>query len=111
LAKQWRSIDSQAVSPLFLWRQFPGTLVLATVAGEEQGLYGSTFMANQKASRPTPPRMTSPPCRPSAARTTASRGNPESNIAGYEVVQRETTVPDWTSAIPVGNVAFPQVAA
>jgi hypothetical protein len=30
--------------------------------------------------------------------------NPESNIAGYEVVQRETTVPDWTSAIPVGNV-------
>jgi hypothetical protein len=30
--------------------------------------------------------------------------NPEPNIAGYEVVQRETTVPDWTSAIPVGNV-------
>jgi hypothetical protein len=30
--------------------------------------------------------------------------NPESNITGYEVVQRETTVPDWTSAIPVGNV-------
>jgi Peptidase family M28 len=30
--------------------------------------------------------------------------NPESNIAGYEVVMRETTFPDWTSAIPVGNV-------
>jgi hypothetical protein len=30
--------------------------------------------------------------------------NPESNLAGYEVVMRETTFPDWTSAIPVGNV-------
>ena len=30
--------------------------------------------------------------------------NPESNLAGYEVVMRETTAPDWTSAIPVGNV-------
>src|SRR5580692_3504619 len=30
---------------LFATRQFPGTLVFATVAGEEQGLYGSTFMA------------------------------------------------------------------
>src|SRR6202042_2688512 len=30
--------------------------------------------------------------------------NPESNIAGYEVVMRETTVPDWTSAVSVGNV-------
>jgi hypothetical protein len=28
---------------------FPGTLVLATVTGEEQGLYGSAFMANQMA--------------------------------------------------------------
>jgi Peptidase family M28 len=27
--------------------QFPGTLVLATVAGEEQGLFGSAFMATQ----------------------------------------------------------------
>ena len=32
---------------LFATRQFPGTLVFATVAGEEQGLYGSTFMAQQ----------------------------------------------------------------
>ena len=34
---------------LFATHQFPGTLVLATVDGEEQGLYGSTFMANQMA--------------------------------------------------------------
>jgi hypothetical protein len=30
--------------------------------------------------------------------------NPESDLAGYEVVMRETTSPDWTSAIDVGNV-------
>ena len=30
--------------------------------------------------------------------------NPESNLTGYEVVMRETTASDWTSAIPVGNV-------
>src|SRR6266568_534011 len=34
---------------LFATRQFPGTLVFATVSGEEEGLYGSTFMANQMA--------------------------------------------------------------
>jgi hypothetical protein len=32
---------------LFATRQFPGTLVFATVAGEEQGLYGSSYMAAQ----------------------------------------------------------------
>jgi hypothetical protein len=32
---------------IFATRQFAGTLVFATVAGEEQGLYGSTFMATQ----------------------------------------------------------------
>jgi hypothetical protein len=32
---------------LFATRQFPGTLVFATVAGEEQGLYGSAYMAQQ----------------------------------------------------------------
>jgi hypothetical protein len=32
---------------VFATHQFPGTLVLATVAGEEQGLYGSAFMAKQ----------------------------------------------------------------
>ena len=35
---------------LFATRQFAGTLVFATVAGEEQGLYGSSFMAAQMAS-------------------------------------------------------------
>ena len=30
--------------------------------------------------------------------------NPETNLTGYEVVLRETTESDWTSAIPVGNV-------
>jgi hypothetical protein len=32
---------------LFADQQFPGTVVFATVAGEEQGLYGSAFMAQQ----------------------------------------------------------------
>jgi hypothetical protein len=32
---------------VFATHQFPGTIVLATVAGEEQGLYGSSFMAQQ----------------------------------------------------------------
>jgi hypothetical protein len=34
---------------VFATHQFPGTLVFATVAGEEQGLYGSAFMATQMA--------------------------------------------------------------
>jgi Peptidase family M28 len=33
----------------FATHQFPGTVVFATVAGEEQGIYGSTFMAAQMA--------------------------------------------------------------
>jgi hypothetical protein len=32
---------------IFATRQFPGTLVFGVVDGEEQGLYGSTFMAAQ----------------------------------------------------------------
>jgi len=32
---------------LFAGHRFPGTIVLAAVAGEEQGLYGSSFMAQQ----------------------------------------------------------------
>src|SRR5215470_16397000 len=32
---------------IFATRTFPGTLVFATVSGEEQGLFGSTFMAQQ----------------------------------------------------------------
>jgi hypothetical protein len=34
---------------VFAGQRFPGTIVLATVAGEEQGTYGSIFMANQMA--------------------------------------------------------------
>ena len=34
---------------LFATRQFPGTIIFAAVDGEEQGLYGSTFMAQQMA--------------------------------------------------------------
>jgi hypothetical protein len=34
---------------VFATHQFPGTIVFATVAGEEQGIYGSTFMAAQMA--------------------------------------------------------------
>src|SRR5215471_15148218 len=30
--------------------------------------------------------------------------NPDANLTGYEVVMRETTDSDWTSAMPVGNV-------
>jgi hypothetical protein len=30
--------------------------------------------------------------------------NPEADLAGYEIVMRETTAADWTSAINVGNV-------
>jgi hypothetical protein len=30
--------------------------------------------------------------------------NPEADLAGYEVVMRETTSADWTSALAVGNV-------
>ena len=31
--------------------------------------------------------------------------DPEGNLTGYEVVMRETTDSDWTSALSVGNVA------
>jgi hypothetical protein len=30
--------------------------------------------------------------------------NTDPDLAGYEIVWRETTAPDWTNAIPVGNV-------
>jgi hypothetical protein len=36
--------------------------------------------------------------------TLSWNANPETNLTGYEVVMRETTDSDWTSAIPVGNV-------
>jgi hypothetical protein len=48
---------------------------------------------------------TPPPGLPGTNLTTLTwNANPESNLAGYEVMMRETTNPDWTSAIPVGNV-------
>jgi peptidase M28-like protein len=34
---------------VFAQYQFPGTIIFATVAGEEEGLFGSTFMAQQMA--------------------------------------------------------------
>jgi hypothetical protein len=34
---------------IFATRQFPGTLIFAAVDGEEEGLFGSTFMAKQMA--------------------------------------------------------------
>jgi peptidase M28-like protein len=36
--------------------------------------------------------------------TLSWNANVEGNLTGYEVVMRETTDSDWTSAIPVGNV-------
>jgi hypothetical protein len=49
---------------------------------------------------------TTPPGTLSGTNLTALSwdANPESSLAGYEIVQRETTSPDWTSAIDVGNV-------
>ena len=48
---------------------------------------------------------TPPPGFPGTNLTTLTwNANPESNLTGYEVVTRETTDSDWTSAIPVGNV-------
>ena len=63
------------------------------------------------ASSPSTPKglqihTTPPPGLPGTNLTTLTwNANPESTLTGYEVVMRETTVPDWTSAIPVGNVA------
>jgi len=49
--------------------------------------------------------VTAPPTFSGTNLTTLSwNANPESNIAFYEVVMRETTTPDWTSATNVGNV-------
>jgi Peptidase family M28 len=62
------------------------------------------------ASSPSTPKglqihTTPPPGLPGTNLTTLTwNASPESNLTGYEVVMRETTFPDWTSAIPVGNV-------
>jgi hypothetical protein len=48
---------------------------------------------------------TPPPGLPGTNLTSLQwNANPETNLTGYEVVMRETTEPDWTDAIPVGNV-------
>jgi hypothetical protein len=49
---------------------------------------------------------TTPPDSFSGINTTTLTwdANPEPDLAGYEVVMRETTAPDWTSAVRVGNV-------
>jgi hypothetical protein len=49
---------------------------------------------------------TAPPAGFSGINTTTLSwdANPQSGRAGYEVVMRETTSPNWTSAVGVGNV-------
>jgi hypothetical protein len=62
------------------------------------------------ASSPATPKgleiHTAPPVNFSGTNLTSLlwNANPESNLTGYEVVMRETTAADWTSAINVGNV-------
>lgn len=49
--------------------------------------------------------MTPPPGFAGINTTTLSwNANTEPDLTGYEVMMRETTSPDWTSAISVGNV-------
>jgi hypothetical protein len=49
---------------------------------------------------------TTPPATFSGTNLTTLQwdANPEADLAGYEIVMRETTAADWTSAISVGNV-------
>ena len=62
------------------------------------------------ASSPSTPKgaqiHTNPPVNFAGTNLTSLQwnANPETNLTGYEVVMRETTDKDWTSAIPVGNV-------
>jgi hypothetical protein len=62
------------------------------------------------ASSPSTPKKvqihTAPPANFSGTNLTSLQwnANPEGNLTGYEVMMRETTDSDWTSAIPVGNV-------
>jgi hypothetical protein len=62
------------------------------------------------ASSPSTPKNvqihTTPPATFSGTNLTSLQwnANPEANLTGYEVVMRETTDSDWTSAMPVGNV-------
>jgi peptidase M28-like protein len=63
------------------------------------------------ASSPSTPKglqiHTNPPVNFAGTNLTSLQwnANPETNLTGYEVVMRETTDEDWTSAMPVGNVA------
>jgi hypothetical protein len=62
------------------------------------------------ASSPSTPKSaqihTTPPGTFSGTNLTTMdwKANPESTLTGYEVVMRQTTEPDWTEALPVGNV-------
>jgi Peptidase family M28 len=62
------------------------------------------------ASSPSTPKSpqihTAPPVSFSGTNLTMLdwKANPDTKLNGYEVVMRETTEPDWTQAIPVGNV-------
>ena len=62
------------------------------------------------ASSPSTPKNvqihTAPPVNFSGTNLTSLQwnANPEGNLIGYEVVMREATDSDWTSAIQVGNV-------
>lgn len=62
------------------------------------------------ASSPSTPKNvqihTTPPGTFSGSNLTSLQwnANPETNLTGYEVVMRETSDSDWTSALPVGNV-------
>jgi hypothetical protein len=62
------------------------------------------------ASSPSTPKgaqiHTNPPLNFAGTNLTSLQwtANPEGNLTGYEVVMRETTDSDWTSAISVGNV-------
>jgi len=49
--------------------------------------------------------VTAPPNLAGINTTTLTwNANSEPNLAGYEIVTRETTSPDWTDAIDAGNV-------
>jgi hypothetical protein len=43
-----------------------------------------------------------------STRLTWSRGS-EPGLAGYEVVWRETTAPEWTHVVPVGDVTAHEI--
>jgi hypothetical protein len=48
--------------------------------------------------------VTAPPSLAGITTTLTWKANPGPNLAGYEVVTREITSPDWTDAIDARNV-------